>query len=729
MPQPGTTPITAPIDTTALGDTYPTHKASRGIDDSPVATFADLALISSLRLSEGMVRYVIADGIDYRLENDLTTWTAITTGAPPADVMLKSIYDTNDDGIVNNSALLNSQNAAFYLARANHTGVQAISTVTGLQTALDAKEDEINKGAANGYVPLNAGVTIDPIYLPVSSPINPVEAWDVVTNTPTLADGGVFGTMDAFIVTVSANPTARDLGSGSENWSDGDLAIYTAGNIFIRVPRAGVGVSQVTTDNGVLTGAVTLDDTSYIAPSTDRNYLTDDQLASFPAGADATDQLVLQSDLANAIVVGNSFFTPELYADGQTLGAGTSVTLTSLGYTNGSAAAIWTRVDSDYTIDVNTMSIDWITNQEMWLTAKYAGVSTCYLTPGRCYVPNQSIDLPGNMANWTGSGNRRANRYAWDLAGSCIRNLSATNFPILNRYPANQAEADTWVTVSFDIRNGAIFGRNTSNAADIGIKIGAHSNSTWMNLHIESCGMNVLNEFCLTSSFHNIDVQGFGTHGFASRSGTWSGAGSSNAQCNANKFYNFKGYNNSGKTPTAAWYQLGGYGSQLIGSVFEGASGSAHHVYYEMTADQVAQLLIMDGFQFETAGVTRAGIKIKGYKGSAVFRNWQNIIPAADMAVLFECETVAGQLGAPTMYIQNGPDTWDPAANEGLLRSVNNNSTLPGNTSQPWEPRWDVHTTQLPNNTTLNVAANFDTGVANAFVPQSAHCRFTPLLG
>ena len=53
--------------------------------------------------------------------------------------MAKTVYDTNDDGIVNDSDQLEGQGGAYYRNRANHTGTQAISTVTGLQTALDGK--------------------------------------------------------------------------------------------------------------------------------------------------------------------------------------------------------------------------------------------------------------------------------------------------------------------------------------------------------------------------------------------------------------------------------------------------------------------------------------------------------------------------------------------------------------------------------------------------------------
>jgi hypothetical protein len=44
--------------------------------------------------------------------------------------MLRSLYDANNNGIVDNSERLNNQLPSFYLARANHTGTQAATTVT-----------------------------------------------------------------------------------------------------------------------------------------------------------------------------------------------------------------------------------------------------------------------------------------------------------------------------------------------------------------------------------------------------------------------------------------------------------------------------------------------------------------------------------------------------------------------------------------------------------------------
>ena len=62
-------------------------------------------------------------------------------------------------------ATANSSDAAL-LNRANHTGAQALSTVTGLTAALDAKVASSLVGAANGVAPLGADSKIAAAYLP-----------------------------------------------------------------------------------------------------------------------------------------------------------------------------------------------------------------------------------------------------------------------------------------------------------------------------------------------------------------------------------------------------------------------------------------------------------------------------------------------------------------------------------------------------------------------------------
>lgn len=59
-----------------------------------------------------------------------------------------------------------NQTDAYLLARANHTGTQAISTVVNLQSALDAKIPLTQKGAASGVAPLDSSGLVPSAYLP-----------------------------------------------------------------------------------------------------------------------------------------------------------------------------------------------------------------------------------------------------------------------------------------------------------------------------------------------------------------------------------------------------------------------------------------------------------------------------------------------------------------------------------------------------------------------------------
>ena len=55
MPQPGTVPVSAPIDTYAAANTYPTHKANRGLGGyMTTANLTTLAAISADRREQGV---------------------------------------------------------------------------------------------------------------------------------------------------------------------------------------------------------------------------------------------------------------------------------------------------------------------------------------------------------------------------------------------------------------------------------------------------------------------------------------------------------------------------------------------------------------------------------------------------------------------------------------------------------------------------------------------------
>ena len=267
MAIPGTIAITGPIAPTSTNDTYPTHFPKYGKGGYyTVATLAERNNISADRREYGLRVFVAAANAEYKLEADLTTWTVVsTTGGD----MYRSVYDADNDGVIDNSTKLNGQIASYYLNRTNHTGVQAISTISGLQTNLTNLQNDINTKLDSSAV----GVSVCELvggFVPLSrinlSPLQWKGNWDANTNNPPLSDGtGTNG--DLYKVSVAGT---QDLGSGSISYNVGDWVSHN-GTIYQKNGDANL-VQSVNGQVGVV--VLTSDD---ITQGTTNYYLDSDQ--------------------------------------------------------------------------------------------------------------------------------------------------------------------------------------------------------------------------------------------------------------------------------------------------------------------------------------------------------------------------------------------------------------------------------------------------------------------
>ncbi len=147
----------------------------------------------------------------------------------------------------------------------SNTEFQRLNGVTGdIQTQLDAKIDDSEKGANNGVATLDAGGKVPASQLP-NSVMEFKGSWDASSNSPSLADG-VGNAGDVYRVGTSGT---QDLGSGSVAYSVGDWVMYS-GSIWQRASNT----SDVMSVNGQ-TGVVVLD-TDDIAEGT-ALYFTDER--------------------------------------------------------------------------------------------------------------------------------------------------------------------------------------------------------------------------------------------------------------------------------------------------------------------------------------------------------------------------------------------------------------------------------------------------------------------
>jgi len=123
--------------------------------------------------------------------------------------------DTYTQAEINNALATNSNNDR---ARANHTGTQAITTITGLQTALDSKEATANKGQANGYASLDGSAKVPASQLP--------SYVDDVVEYANLASFPITGETGKIYIALDTNLTYRWSGSTYVSLNDVDLTDY-----------------------------------------------------------------------------------------------------------------------------------------------------------------------------------------------------------------------------------------------------------------------------------------------------------------------------------------------------------------------------------------------------------------------------------------------------------------------------------------------------------------------
>lgn len=710
---PGSVPVTGFIAPTDSNDTYASHSEvyGRGGYRTVANTTARDAITTDRRL-EGMLVFCVADGVTYQLDNDLTTWnTYTTTGVLPSDYMEKSVYDPNDDGVVTNSDQLGGQVGAYYLSRTNHTGSQAQSTITNLTSDLAAKEPIASIGT-NGHAagPLVGGLI--PIAQIPFAATQYLGLYNATTNTPAILNGT--GTAGQFYI---ANVTGNAYAPVNVTVAN-QIVVYDGATWQVGATFSG-GITQLTTNAGVQTGPnVTLNSTSYLVDSAGKRFVTDNVQAGLNASPNpvtAANPVATQADLTSLIVVGNGYFIPELFANGHTLGDGSLRLLntltnpaTGVAYTNLSAGAVWTRVNSAYTINVTTMSIDWIAWQEAMLAMAQDGYSKISSPGGRGYCPSQSIILPFDQT--AVSQYRRSKKFIFDLAGSVMANRSSTNFQIFDKYPANQAQANgLQLDYAYKFMDGTFIGRGTNADADCGIRLGGTSGSTLENINFEEVGIGADFQFCLQASVIGCEVTDFGKYGVTLRDGLWSGAGANIAQSNNNVIQQFRSYSGSGKTPTAAIYLNGNRNTWINTAGFEGSNGCVHQIFYDYNgATTVKNLLNLENIDFENAGASRAGIRVRSNSGQVLWRAFNTQVSAANMAVLLEVE----EAGQPFTNPIGVALEWSAYNNNPgwKLRNVGN-------------PKWYIYNNEMNDNGSIFSAANWDT-TNGGTIPSPGQVRY-----
>ena len=172
---------------------------------------------------------VVADATSDTLTLIAGTNITITTNATTDEItitassgdMLKSTYDTNNNGIVDNSTQLNGQNASYYLDRTNHTGTQIASTISDFSEAVDDRVATL----------LIAGSDISLTYNDVANTltIGVVKNYNILSANTTLTSAHYTVEVNTATVTITL-PTAIGISAKEYtiiNSSSGNITINT----------------------------------------------------------------------------------------------------------------------------------------------------------------------------------------------------------------------------------------------------------------------------------------------------------------------------------------------------------------------------------------------------------------------------------------------------------------------------------------------------------------------
>ena len=282
----------------------------------------------------------------------------------------------------------------------------------------------------------------------------------------------------------------------------------------------------------------------------------------------------------------------EDYSNGETTGDGTSRTLASLGYSDVTADAAWplTAAFISGGITASTWTIDDVTLYEAHLSMEQAGgPHQMVATPGKRYVlanPNGYVLIPRFSAD---NSTLDSERFIIDGSGCMFYNTNGSATAVFDRYPANQAEAGTWIDTAIIMGNFKI----NAGSATYGIRLCATTGGVLENIMVNGSGIGFRNEFCLFTSLYNCRTNGQATC-FSAVTGTWSGAGASTAGSQM-YYYGCRARVASG----THWSISGGDTHHILNCVAEGTGTAVNAVVYNTTGSTVSKSIVIKNMHLE----------------------------------------------------------------------------------------------------------------------------------
>jgi hypothetical protein len=469
------------------------------------------------------------------------------TGSKTVDATLADVFAETDAAVT--AAADAASTASDEAAAAQSTADDAISDAAAAQLAADNAQTTANaaipaseKGVANGVATLDGTGKIPASQLNVTGSSFKGN-WNATTNTPTLSDGTGTGG-DWYFVQSGAS---QNLGSGAVTWTTGALIIHD-GAKWVENEAVNTVISVAGR-----TGAITLT-TADVAPSTGRNYATDNEDAAMnasdaPAAGNpfmtesAVDDAITAAGLGsvtyNVTVTGGNSLRAVDFGDGiRTVGIGQIRTLASLGYSNSTAATQWPLTAAAWgSINASTVDYDTVALQEAFETLRNGGnkIRKLELGPGYFTITGHEVYIPSYKSGGVNGGTYDPQQFIFDGVGGMIRVADASLSYGLTSQITTQVEAvDEAVDNRWTICNLSMRGVSAGTA----IRLGASRGAKISQIEINGFTTGFQAGFLLNSLYENVVTVNC-TTGVKVDKGWWPSAGYSNAG-NQPRFNNCK---------------------------------------------------------------------------------------------------------------------------------------------------------------------------------------------
>ena len=417
----------------------------------------------------------------------------------------------------------------------------------------------------------------------------------------------------------------------------------------------------------------------------------------------------------NITITGGDVLRFQDFEDGtNTVGTGTQRTLSSLGYTAGSAATQFPLTEAWFgSITASAVDYDTAVICEAFLTLENSTNKVRKLAAGNGTFILKGLEVPLPAYKSGGSGGYPS-QFIVDGEGGLFKCEGSQTYAFTTTI-ADQTEADdfaifnTWELTNFKLVQGS------AGTVEIGMRLGACRSLDMRNVEFEGFDSHgFVGGFLLNALFTNVNANFCGGSGVKIDKGWWSGAGYANAG-NQPMFINCR-FRTTGNTQIGA-HIIGCDSVEFHRCTVEGNDGE-YGIYIDHSPTTVAKNVVINGLHAEIAGGNKYAQAIIGMKGSDPFTCevrrvfWQS---SATNVVLVQSESV----NATTHVVIRDcltNQTWK-------LQQIN---TTGGVSS------WDIKNITLQGNpsTAANVidTATYPNIWATATVPTLGRVRFEPPL-